>query len=345
MISNNEEPKDISVLIIEDNSGDYVLIEDFLLEKFKEVDITHCKNCETAIHYLKDKNTRYSVILLDLHLPDMDGINLIKKILSYSFHTPIIILTGYSDIGLAQKSLQLGVYDFLLKDEINPTLLHKSIEFTINRRRYIKELEDEKFNYESLFNFSPQPMWLLDAETLNILNANFAAISKYGYSLKTIRKMSFLQFHPSEERDEIRKELTSKENDSKNRHYTHILKDGAEIKVDIYCGELKSTSNLDSVIVQSTDITETLTHINTIEIQNKKLRSIAWTQSHIVRAPLSRILGIINLIDDKKESPEEIIFWLNQLRVSANEMDEVVKEIVKESRHLKYLNENKNIYN
>ncbi len=345
MISNNEEQKNISVLIIEDNYGDFVLIEDYLLEKFKGVERTHCKDCKTAIEFLESEEAPYSVILLDLHLPDLDGISLIKKILSHSFHTPIIILTGYSDIGLAQKSLQLGVYDFLLKDEINPTLLHKSIEFTINRRRYIKEIKDEKFNYESLFNFSPQPMWLLDSETLNILNANFAAIVKYGYSLKAIRKMSFLQFHPSEERDEVKKELTSKDKDSKNRHYTHILKDGTEIKVDLYCGELKSTSKLDSVIVQSTDITETLTHINTIEIQNEKLRSIAWTQSHIVRAPLSRILGIINLIDDKKESPEEILFWLNQLRISANEMDEVVKKIVKESRHLKYLNENKNIYN
>jgi uncharacterized membrane protein YkgB len=47
--------------------------------------------------------------------------------------------------------------------------------------------------------------------------------------------------------------------------------------------------------VQSNDISETLKHINTIEVQNAKLKNIAWTQSHVVR-PLSRILGIIDLI-------------------------------------------------
>jgi hypothetical protein len=53
--------------------------------------------------------------------------------------------------------------------------------------------------------------------------------------------------------------------------------------------------------VQSNDISETLKHINTIEVQNAKLKNIAWTQSHVVRAPLSRILGIIDLIEGNGE--------------------------------------------
>jgi light-regulated signal transduction histidine kinase (bacteriophytochrome) len=80
-----------------------------------------------------------------------------------------------------------------------------------------------------------------------------------------------------------------------------------------------------------TDISETLHHINTIEIQNAKLRNIAWTQSHVVRAPISRILGIINLIEEEGENFNEIQFWLQQLKISTTEMDDIIKNIVKET--------------
>jgi light-regulated signal transduction histidine kinase (bacteriophytochrome) len=81
--------------------------------------------------------------------------------------------------------------------------------------------------------------------------------------------------------------------------------------------------------VQSNDISETLKHINTIEVQNAKLKNIAWTQSHVVRAPLSRILGIIDLIEGETENFSEMLFWLKQLQISTNEMDGIVKKLLK----------------
>jgi light-regulated signal transduction histidine kinase (bacteriophytochrome) len=111
------------------------------------------------------------------------------------------------------------------------------------------------------------------------------------------------------------------------------LRNGKEIKVEINSRKIKSNSN-SGIIVQSNDISENLKHIHTIELQNEKLKSIAWTQSHVVRAPLSRILGIVNLIEQQTDNLDEILFWLKQLRVSTNEMDEIVRKIVEETNHL-----------
>ena len=127
--------------------------------------------------------------------------------------------------------------------------------------------------------------------------------------------------------------LISNEVEFTRNHFTHYLSNGKEIKVDIYFKELISSSNK-LIIVQSNDISETLKHISTIEIQNEKLRNIAWTQSHVVRAPLARILGIINLIETKTDDIDEILSWLKQLRISTNEMDEIVNKIVSEARYL-----------
>ena len=323
-----------SVLIIEDNLGDFILVEDSLIEKFIGIEVLHASNFSEAIKILQSREDDISLVLLDLHLPDLSGIELIRKILFHIAQVPVIVLTGYSDLTIAQTSLQLGVYDFLIKDEINPSLLHKSIEFAISRRRYIKQIEDEKSNFEDLFNFSPQPMWLLDSETLKILNVNFSVIQKYGFSLDALRDMSFLQFHPEQERDLVKQEFASKQKTNKNIHFTHTLINGEEIKVEFYFKEVKEISNKNAILVQTNDITSTLNHINTIEVQNTKLKNIAWTQSHVVRAPISRILGIINLIEDQKESVEEIQFWLKELKSSTLEMDEVVQKIVIEAQQL-----------
>jgi hypothetical protein len=62
-------------------------------------------------------------------------------------------------------------------------------------------------------------------------------------------------------------------------------------------------------------IFQILNHINTIEVQNAKLKNIAWTQSHVVRAPLSRNIRIIDLIEGETENFTEMLFWLKQLRI------------------------------
>ncbi len=324
----------LSVLIIEDNLGDFILIEDYLLDKFKDITIEHCSNYFTAVEYLRNSDKIFSVILLDLSLSDMAGIQLINNILSYNFRIPIIILTGYSDLALAKSSLQIGIYDYLVKDEINPAILYKTIMFARHRSSFVNQIEDEKRNYEDLFNFNPQPTWLLDAKTLTVLHANIAAQKKYGFSLDEFLMMSFTDLHPKEEEDLIKQTLLSQNVDFNRTHFTHVLNDGQEIKVDIYFRKFKNISN-NGLIVQSNDVSEMLRYINTVEIQNSKLLNIAWTQSHEVRAPLSRILGIVNLLEDQPENFNEINFWLTQLRISANEMDEIVHKIVDETSHLK----------
>jgi signal transduction histidine kinase len=83
----------------------------------------------------------------------------------------------------------------------------------------------------------------------------------------------------------------------------------------------------DARIIVANDITERLKYIIAIEEQNKKLREISWMQSHVIRAPLARIMGLIPLIDNVKESPVERKKMLEYLKISSNELDEVIFNI------------------
>ncbi len=325
----------LSVLVIEDNPGDFVLIEDYLLEKFKLIKIIHFTNYADSIDFLQNSEENISIILLDLNLPDLKGITLINNILNYNFRIPIIILTGYSDLEMVKRSLQIGVSDYLIKDEINPAILHKTITFARNRNSFINQIEDEKGNYQNLFNFNPQPTWLLDTKTLRILQANNAAQKKYGFSLDDFLSMSFTQLHSQEEQELIKLKLISKEDLPNRDYFSHFLRDGKTIQVNIHFREIKSSSK-SALIVQSNDISEILKHINTIEIQNSKLKEIAWTQSHMVRAPLARILDIVNLIEMEMDNPEELLFCLKQLKISGIEMDNIIKKIVDQTNDFEH---------
>lgn len=76
------------------------------------------------------------------------------------------------------------------------------------------------------------------------------------------------------------------------------------------------------------DITEKRKQLFEIEEQNRKLKDIAWTQSHIVRAPLARIMGLVNLFNTNAIDERETKEYLNYILKSANELDGVIKSIV-----------------
>ena len=79
------------------------------------------------------------------------------------------------------------------------------------------------------------------------------------------------------------------------------------------------------------DITERANYIKAIEGQNKKLQEIAWTQSHIVRAPLARIMSLVNLLKEDEQFDDETNQLIRYLSASADEFDAIIRSIITSS--------------
>lgn len=80
------------------------------------------------------------------------------------------------------------------------------------------------------------------------------------------------------------------------------------------------------------DITERVNYIHTIEQRNLRLSDIAWAQAHLVRAPLARIIGIVQLLhDEKAKADTDEKKLLSYLDISAKELDEIVTGIINKS--------------
>lgn len=325
-----------TVLVIEDNDGDFFLIEDYLLEKLKGAHIVQARSLSAATVLLENQNSQVSIILLDLHLPDAHGVELVKAVVKLAEDIPIVILSGYSSLQTAQESLQLGVSDYLLKDDLNPEILYRALIYAKERNSYVNLLQRSTRMYQELFDFSPQPMWVFNPTGLRFLNVNKAAVVKYGYSREEFMQMTIRDIRPKDQWDVLTESLVERIQNPGSPFaglFLHTLKTGDLIQVEIYSNDI-DFQGIDARLVLANDVTEKYNYIQTIETQNKRLREIAWTQSHVVRAPLSRILGIINLLEMEGECSDELKFLLQQIRVSGREMDEIIQDIVSKTAEI-----------
>ena len=81
------------------------------------------------------------------------------------------------------------------------------------------------------------------------------------------------------------------------------------------------------IIGSMQDITERKNHLIAIENHNERLREIAWTQSHVVRAPLAKVMGLVDLLLNYKEDLEDVDHILENVLKSANELDGIIRNI------------------
>jgi PAS domain S-box-containing protein len=206
-----------------------------------------------------------------------------------------------------------------------------SVRFDITiRKKIMIALEESEQKYSELFHLSPLPMYVFEMGTLNFLDVNDAFIKYYGYGREEILSMSLKDLRLPEEVPELESRLL----DDNMHHmgvFNHLLKNGDTIKVDIQ-SNLITYKGKKARLAISNDVTERLKYVSAIEDQNKKLKEISWIQSHLVRAPLARIIGLTALIKDHDCIEEERHDMLEYLRVSCDELDKVISKITNKAR-------------
>ncbi len=126
--------KPIKILIIEDNPGDAGLIKQYLRDSpFLQVTCFWAQRLSEAQKYLEAEN--FDVILLDLSLPDSQGLETMAKLDRKLTTTPIVILTGLQDEALGIEAVHRGAQDYVYKDKLTDDLLSRVIQYAIERHQ------------------------------------------------------------------------------------------------------------------------------------------------------------------------------------------------------------------
>ncbi|MEM9089469.1 MAG: response regulator [Cyanobacteria bacterium P01_F01_bin.53] len=130
---------DIRVLLIEDSAADARLMQVFLsgtpLYRFR---LTHVERLGEALQRLK--TSTYDVILLDLTLPDSDGLGSLERLLDETLRVPVVVLTNTNNPDLALEAVRQGAQDYLIKRHMNHEVLVRSLKYAIERKQQAEAL-------------------------------------------------------------------------------------------------------------------------------------------------------------------------------------------------------------
>jgi PAS domain S-box-containing protein len=244
------------ILVIEDNPGDLTLIHDYLIDQIESPGIQNAKNFSKAAELLKNDQP-FDIILLDLDLPDKSGNELINDILKICGDTPVIILTGFSDVEFSIRSISIGVSDYLLKDDLSASSLYKSILYCLERRKRLHELKESEKRYSDLFRLNPQPIWIYDIETFKFFQVNRAAVELYGYSVEEFMNLTVLDLRLDED-NRILIETIKKQGENRQTVYKkskHFNKSGELLDVEIQANFIDIKDKKYRMVI-ITDVTE-----------------------------------------------------------------------------------------
>lgn len=175
----------IRLVLVEDNPGDVQLIKEMLHElKGMQFDIRIAARLSTGLVLLSENNC--DTILLDLELPDSQGIETFTKTHAAAPNIPIIVLTGLEDKAFGIKALKSGAQDYLVKGQIEGYILEKSINYANERYQLLSELKrnsldlaSSKKSFQGIVEKSADGIFVADNEGF-ILFANASIFSQFG---------------------------------------------------------------------------------------------------------------------------------------------------------------------
>jgi len=174
----------MQILLVEDNPGDVRLIRHMLQSApALAIELVNCERLDAALPRLRAQ--LFDLVLLDLSLPDSQGLATFETLYQHQPELPIIVLTGLDDEEFAVKAVRSGAQDYLVKGEINAQLLVRAIRYAIERKRSAEALRETQLRYIALFENSNNGIFLISLDG-RYLNLNSKAVAMLACSTTAV---------------------------------------------------------------------------------------------------------------------------------------------------------------
>ncbi len=296
----------LQILIIEDNEGDFLLIENHIKEVFQSFIVIHAWKLAEAEFLLSNNN--FDIILLDLTLPDSVGKDSIINIIEMSNKTPVVVLTGNSDLNFAIQSMQLGVQDYLNKDEITSTSIEKSIKYSIERNKIKLQLINSDNRFRSIIEHS------IDGFALISVKGILQELSPYGNSIigyDTLEnaghfRIAFLHPHDRKKVINTFNEVIKIPGSVKLLEFRYKRSNTDYIWIESTFYNLLENPNVKAVVLNYREVTfrkeeeeKRMLLIHELTSTNNYLKQFGLIVSHNLRGPLTNLLSISDILNNE----------------------------------------------
>jgi PAS domain S-box-containing protein len=282
--------------LIEDNPGDARLILEMLKEeKFPVENIEHVERLSKGRSRLAEG--AIDAVLLDLGLPDSQGLATFEKIHSAAPQVPIVILTGLKDDAQGVEAVRRGAQDYLSKGRLDSPLLARAITYAVER----KKLDEAVQRQAALIDLSPDAIVIKNLDDI-ITFWSLGAEKMYGYAKdEALGKKTRMLFKTkiASPFENIEKQL--RKEGKWSGELCHETKSGRELSIQSYwLAKFDEKHNIVEIFESNVDITE--------RKNAERLAAIGATAGmvgHDIRNPLQTIAGEVFLAQSAlKDFPE-----------------------------------------
>ena len=288
----------IKVLLIEDNPADVLLLKESLsCDLLTDFHVTVAEHLKHGLVKLAEEN--FDVLLLDLDLPDSQGLETFKTTHAQFFNIPIIVLSGITDDLTALQAVQAGAQDCLVKGETGWTIGPRAIRYAIERHQTHKAKIAGEARFSAFFHSSPMATAITRLRDSYIIEVNEAWSQFTDYPQEAVigREMNSLDMWANPEKRMEFIQLMRKNGRVHEFEAQTKLRSG-EIKDVLFSAELIEVAGEPCILSMVQDITE--------RKQNEK---IIWEQERFIHATFDSLPEQICVLDENYKIISTNLGW------------------------------------
>lgn len=263
-----------SVLLVEDSPGDAELIVEMLAEQSAVRDsVVVGTSLQQAAAVLGRQ--RVDLILLDLRLPDAEGVDCVRRIRAVAADAPIVVLTGLDDEALALVCLEAGAQDYLSKNDLRPQDLKRAMGHAIARSRELAQQRRADILQARLAAIVESSGDAIISTGIGgeITSWNRGAQAIFGYSPAEAMGRPLLELlPPTEDSPRTEPEWRRKVLLAEATELTHLRRDGARVVLSVVASQLQDVEGrVTGLAAICRDVTESRHRDEELRRQNDEL--------------------------------------------------------------------------
>jgi len=265
----------IRALLVEDNPADAA----FLREAVKEagaspfVELVDTGLLKSALGLLAEQ--KFDLILLDLHLPDEQGLPTLLRVQAAAPSVPVIVLTGTDDEALATRAVREGAQDYLVKSQLDGRLLVRSMRYATERKHAIEALQRREEHFRLLIENALDLITILHADgTIRYVSPSHQRI--LGYRAEELIGVNALTLVHPDDLAALRPLFSSsKQPVSIECRFRHA--NGSWRMLEAFGRDLSHIPGVQGVVVNSRDVTDRRSSEEALRQANQTLRAVFHT--------------------------------------------------------------------
>ena len=326
----------LKVLLVEDNPADARLVREMLRDVIPSPTVTHAMRLHEAVDHLRTEG--FNAVLLDLTLPDSNGLETFVRARREAPNAPIVVLTGLADEELAARAVREGAQDYLIKGQVDGPLLFQSIRYAVERHASETALRQSEQRYRQLAENIKEAFIVIELPTFKVLYLSHMWEEIWGRPVQDAYEDSSLwldAIHPDDRANVVDGQSAIESGESFTSVFRVVRPDGSTRWAR---GRLFPVLNEKQEVYRMVGLIEDITDIRHTEeqlLQAQKMEAVgrlAGGIAHDFNNLLTVILGYSDFLAEDLGAEHRSIASVNEIRTAAQSAERLTRQLLAFSR-------------